>query len=78
MLYEFENAYQAWIAALANYALDASTVGTLQAMNDALLLLLFNLYSQYPVATLHNCAESVNTTPVMLGKTILGSLNNES
>jgi hypothetical protein len=76
-LYNFEVAYQAWITDLANYC--ASPVplnlGALQTTNKALLIQLFTLYSQYPVATLHDCAESTNN-PVMLGKTILGSLNN--
>ena len=76
MLYKFENAYKQWIIALANYSLDATTVGALQTANDTLLNLLFTLYSQYPVAVLHDCAESNGTTPVQLGKTILGSLKN--
>ncbi len=78
MLFDFENAYQAWIGALANYAAvtTPANLTTLQGSNDTLLSLLFTLYSQYPVATLHDCAESVNTNPVMLGKTILGSLKN--
>jgi len=78
MLFDFENAYQAWIGALANYAAvtTPANLTTLQKSNDTLLSLLFTLYSQYPVATLHDCAESVNTNPVMLGKTILGSLKN--
>ncbi|WP_259070965.1 hypothetical protein HDF24_23070 [Mucilaginibacter sp. X4EP1] len=78
MLFDFENAYKAWITALANYgaANTLANLTTLQTNNDTLLNLLFTLYSQYPVATLHDCAESVNTNPVMLGKTILGSLKN--
>ena len=76
LLYEFEHAYKAWITALANYALDTTTVGILQTKNDTLLNLLFTLYSEYPVATLHDCAESQGTNPVMLGKTVLGSLKN--
>jgi hypothetical protein len=78
MLYEFENDYKTWIKALAEYslAITTTTAAALRSANTALLQLLFNLYSQYPVATLHDCAESTGTNPVMLGKTILGSLKN--
>ncbi len=79
MLYSFETAYNTWITALANYSInttDVATVHNLQTANDALLQLLFTLYSQYPVATLHNCAESVSTNQVLLGKTVLGSFKN--
>lgn len=75
MLYDFENAYKAWITALANYSLDAAKIPALQAANKNLLELLFTLHSEYPVATLHDCVESKDTNPVLLGKTILGSLN---
>lgn len=75
-LHDFEVAYRAWIVALANYASDPSTVDALQAANDALLPLLFNLHSEFPVATLHDCEESKDTNPVMLGRTILGSFKN--
>jgi len=73
-MYVFENAYKAWITALANYAFDNTLVPAFQTANDTLLQLLFTLHSEYPVATLHDCDESVDTNPVMLGKTILGSL----
>lgn len=73
-LYTFETAYKAWITALANYSFDNSTIAALQAANDTLLQLLFNLHSEYPVATLHDCEESsADSNPVMLGKTILGT-----
>ncbi|MCW3110477.1 MAG: hypothetical protein JWQ09_4983, partial [Segetibacter sp.] len=75
-LHEFETAYQAWIIALANYASDPATVNALQAANDKLIPLLFNLHSEYPEATLHDCEESKDTNPVMLGHTILGSFKN--
>ena len=77
-LYTFENDYKAWITALANYSFDdtAINITTLQTANDALVQQLFNLHSEYPVATLHDCDESQDTNPVMLGKTILGSLKN--
>lgn len=70
---DFEIAYQNWLIALANYALDSSATNALQTANDSLTQLLFNLHSEYPAATLHDCEESKNTNPVMLGKTILGS-----
>jgi hypothetical protein len=72
-LYRFETAYRQWLTALAGYAADPATVNDLQAANDALLEILYNLHSEYPAATLHDCDESENTNPVMLGKTILGS-----
>lgn len=75
-IYGFENAYKAWITALANYSSDNTKIDDLQQANDILIQLLFNLHSEYPVATLHDCAESKDTNPVMLGKTILGSLKN--
>lgn len=78
-MYNFDIAYKAWIIALANYAFDSETaanVTALESTNNTLLQLLFTLYSQYPVATLHDCDESQNTNPVQLGKTILGSIKN--
>ena len=75
-LYTFENDYKAWLTALANYSFDNTSINALQTANDALVLQLFNLHSEYPVATLHDCDESMDTNPVMLGKTILGSLKN--
>ncbi len=72
----FEQAYFAWVKALANYAADPGDPPTLAAFitaNNTLLQQLFSLHSEYPVATLHNCQESGDTNPVVLGKTILGS-----
>jgi hypothetical protein len=74
----FETAYKIWLTALANYAADKTTVNELQTANDSLINILFNLHSEYPVATLHNCDESKDTNPVMLGRTILGSFNKTS
>ena len=48
----------------------------LQKANDVLVNLVFHLHSEYPVATLHDCNESTNENPVVLGKTILGSFKN--
>lgn len=75
-LHDFEIAYKSWITALANYALDSSTVNVLQTANDFLLEMIYNLHSEYPVSTLHDCEESKDTNPVMLGRTILGSFKN--
>lgn len=77
-MYDFDNAYRDWITALANYEYDKSdtNMNVLQAVNDKLLKLLFTLHSEYPVAALHDCEESKDTNPVMLGKTILGSFKN--
>jgi hypothetical protein len=72
-IYDFEKAYAQWIVALANYTLDPSTIDNFQKTNDALISILFNLHSEYPVATLFNCSESKDTNPVMLGKTSLGT-----
>jgi hypothetical protein len=75
-LYIFETAYRDWITSLANYSLNASNAAVatdFQQKNDALLDLVFKLHSEYPVAALHDCEESKDTNPVMLGKTILGS-----
>lgn len=70
----FETAYQQWIDALANYMMDKTTnLAAFQTANDTLIGILFTLHSEYPVATLHDCDESKDTNPVMLGKTILGT-----
>jgi len=69
----FEQAYFTWVTALAAYSADASTLAAFISANDALIKILFGLHSEYPVATLHNCQESGDTNPVVLGKTILGS-----
>ena len=72
----FEQAYKAWVTALANYAAlpnDGPTLAAFIIANNNLIQLLFSLHSEYPVATLHNCQESGDTNPVVLGKTILGS-----
>lgn len=77
-MYAFDSAYKAWVTALANYGYDNSVANTaaLQAAGNVLLGLLFTLHSEYPVAALHDCGESKDTSPVMLGKTILGSFKN--
>lgn len=79
LMYEFEAAYKNWIDALADYSPDKSIISAqtnFQQANDALLKLVFNLHSEYPLATLHDCNESKDVNPVVLGKTILGSFKN--
>jgi hypothetical protein len=74
---QLELDYKRWINALAYYThtpLDVDRGIELKEANDNLVLLLATLHSVYPEATLHDCDESVNTNPVMLGKTILGTL----
>ncbi|MEP6465171.1 MAG: hypothetical protein ABJB05_02645, partial [Parafilimonas sp.] len=78
-MYDFEPAYKNWLSALAGYLFDhtmAISKTNFQIANDALLSLLFNLHSEYPLATLHDCFENGDTNPVVLGKTILGSFKN--
>ncbi len=78
-MYNFDIAYKAWIIALANYEFaptDVTIVNEFEAANKKLLQIIFSMYSQYPVATLHDCDESQNTNTVQLGKTILGSIKN--
>ena len=72
-LFQFENAYRQWLLALGRYTAKFSALADFRIANDALLQLLYNLHSEYPAATLHDCDESEDTNPVMLGKTILGS-----
>ncbi len=74
---EFEVAYKEWLEALANYAEDNTTISTLEQKNNILINIIFNLHSEYPVATLHDCDEGQDTNPVMLGRTILGSFKTQ-
>lgn len=69
----FEMAYRDWLEALANYAADTTTLDAFRETNNQLITILFSLHSEYPVATLHDCDESKDINPVMLGRTILGS-----
>jgi hypothetical protein len=73
----FELLYFTWIHALAAYTADRSTLNGyfLTEANNNLLNTLYSLHSEYPVATLHDCAESKDTNPVTLGKTVLGTIN---
>ncbi len=76
---KFELLYNIWIIAMANYHANTSNPNLLvflQDANDNLLNALESLHSEYPVATLHDCADSSpDINPVILGKTILGTIN---
>jgi uncharacterized protein YegP (UPF0339 family) len=73
---QLEVAYKCWVRCMAAHAFDASAdnIKKLKDANDDLVTILAQLHTVYPEATLHDCDESVNTNPVMLGKTILGTL----
>lgn len=72
-MFQFEAAYKNWITALANFKAGAIDATAFEPVNTNLINILYNLHSVYPVAVLHDCEESENTNPVMLGKTALGS-----
>jgi len=73
-MYHFETAYQNWITALADYESGAIDISAFNTFNESLINILFNLHSEYPVATLYDCSDSVaGANQVMLGKTTLGS-----
>ncbi len=80
---QLEIVFKRWVFALANFThqiLNVQKANEFRAANNALVLLMPTLHSVYPEATLHDCDESVNTNPVKLGKTILGTIkpaNNE-
>lgn len=74
---QFELAYYAWIYALAAYYENLTSMSSTfftEASNN-LIRLLYSLHSEFPVATLHDCDESKDNNPVVLGKTILGTIN---
>jgi hypothetical protein len=75
---KFEILYNIWINAMALYYSNPndSAFAFLADANNNLLDVLQTLHSEYPVATLHDCAES-ETNPVILGKTILGTTNTQ-
>jgi hypothetical protein len=78
---QLEINYKQWINALANFTnnpQDNIISKNFKEANDKLVLLLAILHSVYPEATLHDCDESINTNPVMLGKTILGTIKPKS
>jgi hypothetical protein len=74
---ELEIIYKAWISALAGCSFDSKDKNKFlqfKSVNDALITLMSTLHTVYPEATLHDCDESEDPNPVMLGKTILGTL----
>lgn len=69
----FEEAYLEWLQALSRAERDhvelaAAARKLINAMNE--------IRSVFPVATLHDCEESENENPVVLGNTNLGSTKN--
>lgn len=76
---QFEICYCTWIQAMAMYYSNESLINKtfLKDANNNLLAILGSLHSEYPVATLHDCDESKDTNPVILGKTVLGTLNTQ-
>ncbi len=74
---QFQLAYFVWIYSIAAYYANRSNLNSAwftEATNN-LIVVLYSLHSEYPVATLHDCDESKDTNPVVLGKTILGTIN---
>jgi hypothetical protein len=74
---DLELAYKRWIQAIAEYTFhsgDDIKAKEFKEANDALVQLLAILHTVYPQATLHDCDESKDPNPVMLGKTILGTI----
>lgn len=78
LMRQFELCYKNWVEALAAYSFD--NINNLNAFiiaNNAMINILKQLHSEYPVATLHDCIESkAGTNTVVLGKTILGTFKN--
>ena len=74
---ELELTYKRWIQALSEHSFDPGVKDKFiefKSANDALVTLLPTLHTVYPEATLHDCDESEDPNPVMLGKTILGTI----
>jgi hypothetical protein len=74
---DLEITYKSWISALAEHSFDPTDENKLlqfKSANDALVKLLRTLHTVYPEATLHDCDASEDPNPVMLGKTILGTI----
>jgi hypothetical protein len=76
LMRQFELAYKKWIETLAAFSSEPSA-GNTSAFKDAnnqMLGILASLHSEYPQASLHDCAESKEgSNTVMLGKTVLGT-----
>jgi hypothetical protein len=77
LMRKFEEAYKKWIEMLAAWSFDATSLGQFREANDAMVNILKDLHSEYPVANLHDCVESKEgSNTVILGKTILGTFKN--
>ncbi len=66
----FEQAFEKWLNALARPVRDHAELAVAASQ---LITAMNEIRSVYPVATLHDCDESENENPVVLGNTILGS-----
>jgi hypothetical protein len=73
---EFETKYNAWIQYKQQTANGKKPDNASQALND-LLDIAGKLYTIYPPGTLHDCKEDVEDRPIVLGKSHLGSQNEE-
>jgi len=76
LMRQFELAYRKWIETLAAYSAEPTDGNTtaLKDANNRMLNILASLHSEYPQASLHDCAESrEGRNTVMLGKTVLGT-----
>ena len=76
---QFEVAYRAWLTALSQYTTqpaDAGLTDTLRLASNALIEIMQNFHSEYPLAILHDCNESQTDSVVLLGSTILGTYKN--
>jgi hypothetical protein len=79
LMTEFEIRYKKWVKALANYSFDAkANLFAFRDANDNMIDILARLHSEYPQATLHDCAESKEgANTVILGKTVLGAFKTQ-
>ncbi len=76
---QFEVAYRTWLNALSQSTADPDDAGRmtdLQKANDALINIMQNFHSEYPLAILHDCEESQTDNVVLLGSTVLGTYKN--
>ncbi len=76
LMRQFEVAYKKWIETLAAFSAEHSATNTAEFKNanNEMIHLIASLKSEFPQASLHDCAESKEgSNPVMLGKTVLGT-----
>jgi hypothetical protein len=62
----FEDTYREWLKALKDEE-------QLPQKTNQLISILKLIHNEYPVATLHDCDESTQSNPVLLGSTALGT-----